>query len=74
MNPDTLIISRRQKTDGPDHHLWNNHGTWWIHYTVHFPDYTVGRRRLSLHTRHLATARILRDRLLASQTNPSTTA
>ena len=24
----------------PNHHLWNNNGTWWLHYTEHLPDYT----------------------------------
>jgi hypothetical protein len=47
-----------------DHHLWNNHGTWWCHYTVHLPDYTKRRVRLSLQTRDARQARILRDRLL----------
>ena len=47
-----------------DHHLWNNNGTWWCHYTVHLPDYTKRRVRLSLQTRDARQARILRDRLL----------
>ncbi len=74
MKPLPCIISHRQKTAGSNHHLWNNHGIWWIHYTVHLHDYTVERRRLSLHTRHLATARTLRDRLLSGQTNSSAAA
>ncbi len=35
------VISRRQKLAGPNHHLWFNHGTWWIHYTIHLPDHTA---------------------------------
>jgi len=58
------IISRRQKTDGPNHHLWNNHGTWWCHYTVHLPDYTKRRVRLSLGTPSVEQARKLRDQIL----------
>ena len=50
-----------------DHHLWNNHGTWWCHYTVHLPDYTKRRVRLSLQTRDVRQARILRDRLLINR-------
>jgi hypothetical protein len=23
-------ISRRQKSRGANHHLWNNNGTWWL--------------------------------------------
>jgi len=48
-----------------DHHLWNNHGIWWCHYTVHHPDYTKQRVRCSLGTSDVAVARMRRDRLLA---------
>lgn len=64
MNP--IHISTRQKVQGPDHHLWNNHGTWWLHCTVHLPDFTARRVRRNLRTTDLPTARRLRDRLLAS--------
>ena len=47
-----------------DHHLWNNHGTWWCHYTVHLPDYTKRRVRLSLGTPSVNRARKLRDEIL----------
>jgi hypothetical protein len=49
----------------PDHHLWNNNGTWWIHYTLHFPDYTKQRVRRSLRTRRPAIARRRRDEIFA---------
>jgi hypothetical protein len=49
----------------PDHHLWNNNGTWWIHYTLHLPDYTKQRVRRSLSTRHSRTARRRRDEIFA---------
>jgi hypothetical protein len=58
------VISRRQKIAGPNHHLWFNHGTWWIHYTIHLPDHTKARLRRSLHTSDPETARHLRDRIL----------
>jgi hypothetical protein len=48
----------------PDHHLWNNRGTWWCHFTLHRPDYTAERVRVSLRTRDLAEARLRRDELL----------
>jgi len=51
-------------TGNPDHHLWNNNGTWWAHYTEHLPDYTKRRVRRSLHTKDLGIARVLRDSLL----------
>ena len=49
-----------------NHHLWNNNGTYWCHFTVHPPDYTKRRVRVSLHTSDLAEARRRRDALLAS--------
>jgi len=51
-------------TDNPNHHLWNNHGTYWCHYTEHLPDYTKRRVRRSLHTSDSGVARVRRDRLL----------
>jgi hypothetical protein len=50
----------------PGHHLWLNHGTWFIHYTVHRADYTKLRVRASLQTKSLARARRLRDHVLRS--------
>ncbi len=48
----------------PDHHLWNNRGTWWCHFTLHHVNWTSERVRVSLRTRDLATARNRRDTLL----------
>jgi hypothetical protein len=58
----TLAI---RKTENRDHHLWNNNGTYWVHYTEHLPDYTKRRVRRSLHTDSLNIARVLRDSLLS---------
>jgi hypothetical protein len=52
----------------PNHHLWNNNGTWWLHYTEHLPDYTKRRVRLSLHTHSVKAARAIRDVLLTLDT------
>ena len=49
-----------------DHHLWNNHGTWWLHYTLHLPDYTKRRVRKSLGTQNVGEARLRRDEILAT--------
>lgn len=49
-----------------NHHLWNNHGTWWVHYTLHLPDFTKQRVRRSLATRSIETARRRRDAVLAA--------
>ncbi len=60
------VISRRQKTARPDHHLWNNHGIWWFHGTLHLPDYTSRRIRCNLGTSDVQTARQIRDRILSA--------
>jgi hypothetical protein len=65
-----LAIRRRDSLRGiqsnPDHHLWNNRGTWWCHFTLHRADYTAERIRVSLRTRELEVARLRRDELLGS--------
>ena len=58
----------------PDHHLWNNNGTWWCHYTVHGADHTKARVRVSLATQSLTEARRRRDRLFRTQDAPECTA
>lgn len=59
-------IAIRVARSNPDHHLWNNHGTWWCHFTLHLPDFTKRRVRCSLATHSLAEARRRRNRLLAA--------
>jgi hypothetical protein len=59
MNETTLRV--RTNKSNPNHHLWNNNGTWWCHYTVHFPDFTKQRVRRSLQTADLQAARRRRD-------------
>ena len=61
--PELLSIRNEDKEN---HHLWNNHGTWWLHYTLHFPDYTRRRIRRSLGTTELDEARRRRDAILGS--------
>jgi hypothetical protein len=56
--------SIRILADNPNHHLWNNNGTFWCHYTLHLPDYTKRRVRQSLGTCCIEQARKLRDQLL----------
>lgn len=58
-------LAVRVKRTNPDHHLWDNHGTWWMHYTIHLPDFTKRRVRQSLATRCLVTARHRRDAVLS---------
>ena len=49
-----------------NHHLWNNNGTWWIHYTIYPTPVTAERIRHSLKTKNLIEARNLRDQILES--------
>lgn len=56
-------LSIRTNPENPNHHLWNNHGTWFIHYVVHPTPWTKERVRRSLGTRSLEEARRKRDEL-----------
>ena len=56
----------------PDHNIWNNNGTYWCHYTVHGPNNTAQRVRVSLETKDREEARKRRDDLLKNATNLST--
>jgi len=58
-------LSLRVNPENPNHHLWNNNGTWFIHYVVHPTPYTKERVRRSLQTKSLDEARMRRDALLA---------
>ncbi len=62
------VPSTRGSANG-NHHLWNNNGTWWCHYTIHLPDFTKRRVRVSLHTGNVRVARLLRDSLLFELAN-----
>ena len=60
-----IIAVARARAGNANHHLWNNNGTWWCHLTLHLPDFTARRLRLSLDTQDLEAARLLQDSLLA---------
>jgi hypothetical protein len=60
----THSLAIRLNPANPDHHLWNNNGTWRCHYTVHPTPFTKQRIRASLQTKNLIEARLRRDRLL----------
>jgi hypothetical protein len=57
-------LSLRVNQENRQHHLWNNNGTWWIHYTLHFADYTAQRIRRSLKTSELEEAIRRRDEII----------
>jgi hypothetical protein len=54
----------RLNPGNPDHHLWKNNGTWFVHYTIHPTPFTKQRIRASLQTKNLTEARWRRDQLL----------
>ena len=59
------LLSIRTNSANRDHHIWNNNGTFWCHFTVHLPDFTKERVRVSLETSEISEARQRRDSLLA---------
>ena len=58
-----MKLSIRTNPTNPNHHLWNNHGTWFIHYVVHPTPFTKERVRRSLGTKDVDEARRIRDEL-----------
>jgi hypothetical protein len=62
MNSPKIVL--RTNAANPNHHLWNNNGTWWCHYTEHPTPFTKERIRASLGTKDLTEARLRRDQLL----------
>ena len=55
------LASLRISEANPNHHLWNNNGTWFLHYTVYPTPFTKERIRRSLGTKCVDTARTRRD-------------
>jgi hypothetical protein len=58
-------LAIRLNPANPDHHLWNNNGTWFVHYTTHPTPFTKQRIRTSLQTKDVVEARCRRDQLLS---------
>jgi hypothetical protein len=63
------VSSLRVDTDNPNHHLWDNHGTWFLHYTIHPTPFTKERVRRSLGTKDVNVARQRRDSFFATLAN-----
>ena len=62
MSSPTLAL--RIDPSNPNHHLWNNNGTWFIDYTACPTPLTAERVRHSLGTKSVEDARQRRDRIL----------
>jgi hypothetical protein len=61
----TKLPGIRVDAENPNHHLWDNHGTWFLHYTVHPTSFTKERIRRSLGTKDIQVARERRDTFFA---------
>ncbi len=55
----------RVRAQNPNHHLWINNGTWFLHYTLYPTAFTRQRIRRSLGTKDINAARSRRDRFFA---------
>ena len=55
-----LYMKGINQPNNENHHIWNNNGTWWIHYVV-YDTATAVRVRRSLKTKNLRQARKKRD-------------
>jgi len=62
----TFAEARTHAREESDHHLWLNGRLWWVAFTIHRPNWTKHRIRLSLKTDDLEVARRRRDRILAA--------
>jgi hypothetical protein len=56
----------RRTDSNPNHHIWNNNGTWWCYFTLRSQASGSKRHRISLRTRDLGAARAKRDRVLGA--------
>ncbi|MEN9361235.1 MAG: hypothetical protein RL095_2770 [Verrucomicrobiota bacterium] len=59
------VLAIRNETGNKNHHLWNNNGTWFVHYTIYPSGVTKQRIRKSLKTKSEQEARERRDLLFA---------
>lgn len=62
-----IVTRPKMVAKNKDHNLWKNGKNWWLHYTVHLPDFTSSRVRLNLGTDDVETARMHRDMILHDQ-------
>lgn len=62
--PDYPRLCIRVDPRNRNHHLWNNNGTWYLHYTVLTTPVTAERVRRSLGTGDVDIARRKRDLFL----------
>ncbi len=59
-----VLPLRSGKKYGPDHHIWDNNGTWWAHFSITRQRGPSKRVRVSLHTSNRKEAQERRDQLM----------
>jgi len=57
-------LSVRVRKNNPDHHLFQNHGTWWCHFWAIKDGFRQERFRVNLHTKSRTKAHQKRNSLL----------
>ena len=68
MSKNNFKLSATINESNLNHHIWNNNGTWFIHFMIHKEDYTTERIRKSLKTHDVEEARKRRDKVFARLT------
>lgn len=58
------LVTRNDRPSGPDHHIWDNNGTWWCHLSLARKHGRSKRIRFSLHTNNRREARERRDQIM----------
>lgn len=60
------IVELPDRHYGPDHHIWDNNGTWWCHLSLGRRSGRAKRIRFSLHTNNRKEARQRRDLIMSA--------
>jgi len=61
-----LHLAIRLSPSNANHHIWNNNGIWWFHFTLRTALGNSQRVRRSLKTADIEKARASRDRILTA--------
>lgn len=60
------LVAPHDRYYGPDHHMWNNNGTWWCHLSLARKRGRAKRIRFSLRTGKRSEARRRRDAIMSA--------
>ena len=62
------IIALTDRKYGANHHIWDNNGTWWCHFSIERRTGPAKRIRFSLRTNNVREARKRRDQIMNATT------